>query len=86
MNDPLFPRHFADAMRPGAYLRIVREGNLGEGDPIRVVQKPDHNMKVVDVFRIYFRERDQAARLLSVPALSEGWKDWARELLQTSGR
>jgi MOSC domain-containing protein YiiM len=86
MNDPLFPRHFADAMRPGAYLRIVREGILGEGDPIRVVERPDHDVKVVDVFRIYFRERDQAGRLLTVPALSAGWKDWARELLQTSGR
>ena len=86
MNDPLFPRHFADAMRPGAYLRIVREGILGEGDPIHVVEKPDHGVKVVDVFRIYFRERDQVARLLTVPALSESWKNWARELLQASGR
>ena len=86
MNDPLFPRHFADAMRPGAYLRIVREGILGEGDPIRVVEKPDHGVKVVDVFRIYFRERDQVASLLTVPALSESWKNWARELLQASGR
>lgn len=86
MNDPLFPRYFADAMRPGAYLRIVAEGVLGEGDLIRVVAKPDHDVKVVDVFRIYFRERDRAVRLLNVPALPESWKMWAREQMQASGR
>ena len=86
MNDSLFPRRFADAMRPGAYLRIVREGDLGAGDPIRIVEKPDHNFKVVDVFRIYFRDRGQVEKLLAIPKLPESWKEWAKELLQTSER
>ena len=85
MNDPLFPRRFADAMRPGAYLRIVREGDVGEGDQIRIVKRPHHDLKVVDVFRIYFRDRDGAGTLLTVPELSEGWKQWAKDLLQRSG-
>src|ERR1051325_5887717 len=29
MNDKLFPRRFSEAMRPGAYLRIVVEGEMG---------------------------------------------------------
>lgn len=86
MNDPLFPRHFADAMRPGAYLRIVKEGVLGEGDAVRVVEKPNHDVRVVDVFRIYFRERDRAGRLLNVPALPESWQAWAKEQVQASPR
>ncbi len=84
MNDPLFPRRFADAMRPGAYLRIAREGEVGAGDEIRIVEKPDHGVRVVDVFRIYFRDRDQVERLLTVPKLPESWKEWAAEMLQTT--
>lgn len=85
MNDPLFPHRFADAMRPGAYLRIVREGDVGAGDQIRIVERPHHDLKVVDVFRIYFRDRDGVGRLLTVPQLSEGWREWAKELLQRRG-
>ena len=36
MNDASFPVHFAAAGRPGAYLRIVQEGEIGAGDEIRV--------------------------------------------------
>lgn len=86
MNDPLFPRRFADAMRPGAYLRIVAEGSVGAGDEIRIVEKPDHDLTVRDVFRIYFRNRDQAERLLTVPQLSGGWKEWATEMIQRPER
>jgi MOSC domain-containing protein YiiM len=86
MNDPLFPHRFADAMRPGAYLRIVREGNVGAGDEVRVVEKPDHDMRVRDVFRIYFRDRDQVGRLLTIGQLSDGWKEWAKEYLERSGQ
>ena len=85
MNDPLFPRRFADAMRPGAYLRIVKEGELGAGDEVRIVEKPNHDMRVRDVFRIYFRDREQVGRLLKVEQLSESWKEWARGLLERSG-
>ena len=35
MNDKLFPRRFTEALRPGAYLRIVVEGDVGAGDGIR---------------------------------------------------
>lgn len=88
MNDPLFPHRFADARRPGAYLRIVREGDLGVGDEIRIVDKPNHNVSVGDVFRIYFGDRDpgQIERLLTVPQLSQGWKGWATDFLQKSSR
>ncbi len=56
VEDKLFPRRFTQAGRPGAYLRIVVEGDLGVGDAIRVVGQPDHGMTVGDVFRIYTRD------------------------------
>ena len=82
MNDHLFPRRFTMAFRPGTYLRIVVEGDMGAGDKIRLVERPDHDLTIRDVFRIYTRDRDEAERLLAVPRMSESWRRWANDLLQ----
>jgi MOSC domain-containing protein YiiM len=82
MNDKTFPRRFTEALRPGAYLRLIVEGDVGAGDEIRVVERPDHDLTIRDVFRIYTRDRDEVDRLLAVPQMSESWRRWARDLLQ----
>ena len=82
MNDKMFPRRFAEALRPGAYLRIVVEGEVGAGDEIRVVERPDEDLTIRDVLRIYTRDRHEVARLLGVPRMSESWRRWANDLLQ----
>jgi len=82
MNDKMFPRRFTEALRPGTYLRIVVEGEVGAGDEIRVVERPDHDLTIRDVFRIYTRDRDEVERLLAVPQMSASWKGWAEHLLQ----
>jgi MOSC domain-containing protein YiiM len=82
MNDNLFPRRFTQAMRPGSYLRILAEGEIGAGDEIRVVEKPQTDLTVRDVFRIYTRNREEVERLLAVQKLSEAWKRWAADFLQ----
>jgi MOSC domain-containing protein YiiM len=82
MNDDTFPRHFSKAMRPGSYLRIVVEGDVGAGDDISVVERPDHDLTIRDVFRIYTRDRDEVSRLLAVPQLSASWKRWAEHLVK----
>jgi len=82
MNDQRFPRRFTEALRPGAYLRIVVEGDVGAGDEIRVVERPEQGLTIRDVFRIYTRDRHEVDRLLAVPQMSESWKRWARHLLQ----
>ncbi|HEX3245023.1 MAG TPA: MOSC domain-containing protein [Chloroflexota bacterium] len=82
MNDKLFPRRFTEALRPGAYLRVITAGYLAAGDSVRVESRPDHDLSIQDVFRIYSRDRDQAGRLLSVPQLSEPWRAWARQVLE----
>jgi MOSC domain-containing protein YiiM len=86
MNDPVFPRGFAEAMRPGAYQRIVVEGSVGAGDEIRVVTRPGHDLTIRDVFRIYMRDRDEVERLLAVPQMSDSWKRWATDFLEKRKR
>ena len=82
MNDPIFPRRFAEAKRPGAYLRIVVEGSVGAGDAIQVIDRPGHDLTILDVFRIYTRDRGEVERLLAVPQVSESWRRWAKALVQ----
>jgi len=82
MNDPAFIRRFTEALRPGAYLRIIEEGDIGAGDEIRVFARPEHDLTVRDVFRIYTRDRSEAGKILAVSQMSDAWKRWAREFLE----
>ena len=82
MDDKYFPRRFLAALRPGTYLRILVEGDVAAGDEVRVTERPDHDLTVRDVFRIFSRDRDQAKRLLAVPQMSEGWQTWAENWLR----
>jgi MOSC domain-containing protein YiiM len=84
MDDPQFPRRFTEALRPGPYLRLIVEGDVGAGDEIRVVERPDHDLTIQDVFRIYARDRDEVERLLAVPQMSASWRRWAEDFLQKS--
>jgi MOSC domain-containing protein YiiM len=82
MNDKMFPRRFTEAMRPGAYLRLIVEGDVGAGDEISVLERPDHDLTVRDVFRIYNRNRSEVERLLMVPQMSKSWRRWAADMVQ----
>ena len=83
MNDPIFPRRFAEAMRPGAYLRVIVEGSVGADDEIRIVGRPNHDLTIRDVARIYTRDRDQVERLLGVPQVPDNWRKWAEDFSQS---
>ena len=82
MGDEQFPRRFTEAGRPGTYLRIVVEGDVGAGDEVRIVERPEHDLTIGDVFRIFTRDREDAGRLLAVPQMSSPWKAWAERSLE----
>ena len=82
LEDPDFPRRFAAAGRPGAYLRIVREGSVETGDAVSIVYRPGHEVTVAFVARAYHADRSLVPRLLDVPELSSSWRDWAARLLR----
>jgi len=86
MNDQRFVRRFTEALRPGAYLRIIVEGTIGAGDEIRIIERPDHDLMVRGIFRIYTRDRGEVERLLAIPRISESWRGWAKRLLEETKR
>ena len=68
MEDARFIRTFARALRPGAYLGIVEEGDVGAGDSVAVTWRPDHDLTLETMARIYLFERQRLGEML-VPQL-----------------
>jgi MOSC domain-containing protein YiiM len=79
MGDPRFVRTFARADRPGAYLAILREGDVGAGDAVEIVHRPDHDVTVALMHRALLQDHDLLAELLAAPELMPRWRAFALE-------
>jgi MOSC domain-containing protein YiiM len=73
MGDPHFLRRFMSVGRPGAYLRIIEEGEVRAGDAVHVVSRPDHGVTLRQMVESLGDPR-RAAALLVVPGLPEFWR------------
>ncbi|HEY3063029.1 MAG TPA: MOSC domain-containing protein [Chloroflexota bacterium] len=81
-SDAEFPRRFATAERPGAYLRIIHPGSVATGDTVTVLSRPAHGLTARLVSRAYHTDRSLVPRLLEVPELTASWRAWAAKILQ----
>jgi MOSC domain-containing protein YiiM len=50
MQEPHWVKRFHQAGRPGAYLKVIRTGTIGAGDPIEVLSRPDHEVTIREMF------------------------------------
>jgi MOSC domain-containing protein YiiM len=78
MGDPHFLRQFAEAGRPGAYLRVIEEGDIGAGDEIDVLSRPEHGVTSALVSRALLREPDLLSAALQATELPSGLRNWMR--------
>ena len=78
MDDPHFIKRFAHALRPGAYLRIISEGEVASGDTIAIRSRPAHDLTIATMAQIVLFERERARELLDAD-LPAKWRDWANE-------
>jgi MOSC domain-containing protein YiiM len=72
-----FVKRFAHAHRPGAYLAIETEGDVGADDTIAVTSRPADGLSLADFSRIYFEERERVREILTAPHVTVAWRDWA---------
>ena len=77
-GDPRMVRAFARASRPGAYLRIVEEGELGAGDPVDLVERPDHGVTVALVSAALVLDPSLRPRAAEAPQLPAQLRDLLR--------
>ncbi|MFF6781995.1 MOSC domain-containing protein [Streptomyces sp. NPDC012510] len=73
-------KRFTRQGAPGAYLRVIRPGEIRAGDPIEIVHRPDHDITVALAFRAMMTEKELLPRLLDAgDALHSEVAQWARQ-------
>jgi MOSC domain-containing protein YiiM len=78
-GDQRMVRRFAEAGRPGAYLRIVTEGELGSGDQVHITHRPAHGVTVADISRAILLDETQLSVAARAPELPESLARWMLE-------
>jgi MOSC domain-containing protein YiiM len=63
MEDRHFPRKFSEAGRPGAYLSVVKEGELGRDDLVEVIHRPAHPMTIGLFAHLLYTDQELALML-----------------------
>ena len=77
VGDPTFVKRFADALRPGAYLAVERLADIGPGDAVEILTRPERTLSIADFARIYFYERERVHEFLEIPEMTDQWRAWA---------
>lgn len=78
-EDPKMLKRFALASRPGAYLRIVEEGELGAGDAIEVVERPDHGVSMALMSEAILLDHARLPEVAAASGLTDEWQRWIAE-------
>jgi ferredoxin-NADP reductase/MOSC domain-containing protein YiiM len=85
MNEPRMAALLVAHHRPGFYLRVLKEGEVGAGDDIVKIADGPERITVADVDALLYlpgHSREQLERALRIPALSKGWQGSFQAMLQ----
>jgi MOSC domain-containing protein YiiM len=77
MNKPRIPALLVAHHRPGFYLRVLEEGEVGAGDEIVKVAEGPERFTVAGIDALLYlpgHPPDQLQRALRIPALPAGWR------------
>jgi MOSC domain-containing protein YiiM len=74
-------KQFAAAGRPGAYLRVLTEGDIAASDELEVLSRPDQRVTVAESMLAYYGDAELMELLLTVPGRSEKWDEIGEQVL-----
>ena len=89
-SDDMVKRFLASG-RTGFYVAVLREGEVGAGDEMKVIAREANGVPVSEITRLYVAKRYGEAeisavqRALRVAELPESWKEYFRERLRQAG-
>lgn len=89
LNEPRMAALLTSSGRPGFYLRVLQEGEVGAGDEIVRVGQATDRMSVAEINALLYsprHPRDQLERALRLEALPSGWRTSFEALLQSQQR
>ncbi len=81
MDERHWVKRFAAARRPGAYLRVLREGAVGAGDRLEVVSRPAERVTIAESMTAYYGDAVLMRRLLRVEGRGLDWDNIAPGVL-----
>lgn len=84
-DDTAWVKRFAAEGRPGPYLRVLEEGELGAGDEVEVVHRPGHGVSVSHMFRALTTDRSLLPDLLTVDGLVAEAREAAERYVASAG-
>jgi ferredoxin-NADP reductase/MOSC domain-containing protein YiiM len=87
MGQPELPALLVAHHRPGFYLRVIAEGHVQAGDQIIRTRIGRHALSVADTDALLYLPRRDIEKLraaVDIPALSPGWQQSFRELLDAA--
>jgi ferredoxin-NADP reductase/MOSC domain-containing protein YiiM/ferredoxin len=85
LNEPEMPNLLVAQHRPGFYFRVITEGQVRAGDDIVRTRRGRHELSVAEVDALLYlpnRNIEQLRKVVDVPALSPGWMESLRDMLQ----
>ncbi|MGC4940363.1 MOSC domain-containing protein [Kribbella sp. DT2] len=85
MGEPELPSLLVGHKRPGFYLRVITEGTVEAGDEIVRTHVGPEELSVADVDGLLYlpnRDEEKLRATLRIPALSPGWQQSFRELVE----
>ena len=72
-------RRFLASERTGFYFSVLKEGEIGTGDEVELLERNASGVRVVDVTRLYSSEREnveQMRRAIATEALPDSWREY----------
>lgn len=75
-------KRFLQSGLTGFYFSVFKEGDVAAGDPINLLDRDEHQVKVSDITRLYHRDKRNLSllqRVVEVEALPEGWREYFQE-------
>lgn len=72
-------KRFLVSERSGFYFSVLKEGDVGTGDEVELLERNASGVRVVDITRLYSSEKENIAllrRAIATEALPESWRGY----------
>ena len=82
-------KRFLASGRTGFYFSVQREGEVGAGDEIELIERDANNVTVADITGLYSGNKDDVEmmrRAIALESLPESWRNHFRERLTLPSR
>ena len=81
-------KRFLVSERTGFYFSVLKEGEVGAGDELELLERNVSGVKVVEVTRLYSSEKENVELLrhaIATEALPSSWRDYFRKRIEHKG-